>query len=257
MLVTTARIDGKLHGFTFSTLERIGGTPCVLLGLMSVKRTLQARPGAARPDGRGLPPGADGVPRRGRRRRLPVRQRRRPRGLQGARRHHPPPRHHAPSARSGPGAGAWPSASASRPSTTSRRSSSRRTARPASSTTSAEARDDRPAPSPSCSPTVAGRQGRLADRLRLDDGRGPRQARRADRTERAATCPSSPRSSARRRMTRAFDDRPGRRPSVLDELVDLGVAGAERRQDPGLAPRGARGRRDGALLGHHAAADAA
>jgi hypothetical protein len=39
VLVTTARIDGKLHGFTFSTLERIGGTPCVLLGLMSVKRT--------------------------------------------------------------------------------------------------------------------------------------------------------------------------------------------------------------------------
>jgi hypothetical protein len=28
-----------LHGFTFSTLERIGGTPCVLIGLMSVKRT--------------------------------------------------------------------------------------------------------------------------------------------------------------------------------------------------------------------------
>jgi hypothetical protein len=39
VLVTTARIDGKLHGFTFSTLERIGGTPCVLLGLMSIKRT--------------------------------------------------------------------------------------------------------------------------------------------------------------------------------------------------------------------------
>ncbi len=38
VLSTTCRIDGKLHGFTFSTLERIGGTPCVLLGLMSVKR---------------------------------------------------------------------------------------------------------------------------------------------------------------------------------------------------------------------------
>src|SRR6187397_1291471 len=38
VLITTARISGKLHGFTFSTLERIGGTPCVLLGLMSVKR---------------------------------------------------------------------------------------------------------------------------------------------------------------------------------------------------------------------------
>lgn len=39
VLFTCARIDGKLHGFTFSTLERIGGTPCVLLGLMSIKRT--------------------------------------------------------------------------------------------------------------------------------------------------------------------------------------------------------------------------
>ena len=39
VLSTTARISGKLHGFSFSTLERIGGTPCVLLGLMSVRRS--------------------------------------------------------------------------------------------------------------------------------------------------------------------------------------------------------------------------
>jgi hypothetical protein len=39
VLETTARIDGKLHGFVFATLERIGGTPCVLIGLVSVKRT--------------------------------------------------------------------------------------------------------------------------------------------------------------------------------------------------------------------------
>jgi len=39
VLSTTARIDGALHGFMFSTLERIGGTPCVLLGQLSVKRT--------------------------------------------------------------------------------------------------------------------------------------------------------------------------------------------------------------------------
>jgi hypothetical protein len=39
VLITQARIDGKLHGFTFSTLERIGGTPCVLIGLMSVRRS--------------------------------------------------------------------------------------------------------------------------------------------------------------------------------------------------------------------------
>ncbi len=39
VLSTTCRVEDKLHGCTFSTLERIGGTPCVLLGLMSVKRT--------------------------------------------------------------------------------------------------------------------------------------------------------------------------------------------------------------------------
>jgi hypothetical protein len=39
VLSTRARIDGKLNGFAFATLERIGGTPCVLLGLLSVKRT--------------------------------------------------------------------------------------------------------------------------------------------------------------------------------------------------------------------------
>ncbi len=38
VLATTARIDGKLHGFMFSTLERIGGTPCVLIGMLSVRR---------------------------------------------------------------------------------------------------------------------------------------------------------------------------------------------------------------------------
>ncbi len=38
VLVTTARYNNKLVGFTFCTLERIGGTPCVLLGLMSVRR---------------------------------------------------------------------------------------------------------------------------------------------------------------------------------------------------------------------------
>lgn len=39
VLITTARFGNALHGFTFSTLERIGGTPCVLIGLMSVKRS--------------------------------------------------------------------------------------------------------------------------------------------------------------------------------------------------------------------------
>jgi hypothetical protein len=38
VLATTARVDDKLYGFMFSTLERIGGTPCVLIGMLSVKR---------------------------------------------------------------------------------------------------------------------------------------------------------------------------------------------------------------------------
>ncbi|MFM8794184.1 MAG: hypothetical protein ACKOFF_04750 [Acidimicrobiales bacterium] len=39
VLCTLARLDGKLHGVMFSTLERIGGTPCVLIGLLTVKRS--------------------------------------------------------------------------------------------------------------------------------------------------------------------------------------------------------------------------
>jgi len=39
VLITQARENGKLHGFSFCTLERIGGTPCLLVGLVSVKRT--------------------------------------------------------------------------------------------------------------------------------------------------------------------------------------------------------------------------
>lgn len=39
VLCTVARIDGAIHGFMFATLERIGGTPCVLIGLLSTKRS--------------------------------------------------------------------------------------------------------------------------------------------------------------------------------------------------------------------------
>jgi len=39
VLITQVRDAAKLKGFSFSTLERIGGTPCVLIGLASVKRT--------------------------------------------------------------------------------------------------------------------------------------------------------------------------------------------------------------------------
>src|SRR2546426_5665554 len=39
VLITQARENNKLLGFSFCTLERIGGTPCLLWGLASVKRT--------------------------------------------------------------------------------------------------------------------------------------------------------------------------------------------------------------------------
>jgi hypothetical protein len=39
VLITLARDNSKLKGFAFSTLERIGGTPSVLVGVASVKRT--------------------------------------------------------------------------------------------------------------------------------------------------------------------------------------------------------------------------
>ncbi len=39
VLVTEVRENGKLHAFGFCTLERIGGTPSLLVGLASVRRT--------------------------------------------------------------------------------------------------------------------------------------------------------------------------------------------------------------------------
>jgi hypothetical protein len=39
VLITLARDNGKLKGFSFSTLERIGGTPCILIGVACIKRT--------------------------------------------------------------------------------------------------------------------------------------------------------------------------------------------------------------------------
>lgn len=39
VLVTQVRENEKLKGFAFCTLERIGGTPCVLIGLSSIRRT--------------------------------------------------------------------------------------------------------------------------------------------------------------------------------------------------------------------------
>ncbi|HEX9529656.1 MAG TPA: hypothetical protein VF954_00865 [Acidimicrobiales bacterium] len=39
VLITQVRDGNKLHGFSFCTLERIGGTPSLLIGLASVKRS--------------------------------------------------------------------------------------------------------------------------------------------------------------------------------------------------------------------------
>lgn len=39
VLVTTAHDNGRLKGFVFSTLERVGGTPAVLIGMAAVART--------------------------------------------------------------------------------------------------------------------------------------------------------------------------------------------------------------------------
>ena len=57
----------------------------------------------------------------------------------------------------------------------------------------------------------------------------------------------------RRRMTRAFEPDPIDPADCSNSSVDLANRAPERRQDAGLAPRGARGRADRAVLGHHAA----
>jgi hypothetical protein len=42
-LVAVVEIDGELQGFLFGSLERIGGTPCILWGLGGVRRSKNAR----------------------------------------------------------------------------------------------------------------------------------------------------------------------------------------------------------------------
>jgi len=42
-LVTLSHVDDDLHGFLFGSLERIGGTPCILWGLGGVRRGREAR----------------------------------------------------------------------------------------------------------------------------------------------------------------------------------------------------------------------
>jgi len=43
-LVALAAVDGAPQGFLFGSLERIGGTPCILWGLGAVRRGRSARP---------------------------------------------------------------------------------------------------------------------------------------------------------------------------------------------------------------------
>ncbi|HMF04884.1 MAG TPA: hypothetical protein VKH17_08735 [Acidimicrobiia bacterium] len=43
-LVTSATTDDELYGFLFGSLERIGGTPCILWGMGAIRRGRQARP---------------------------------------------------------------------------------------------------------------------------------------------------------------------------------------------------------------------
>ena len=43
-LVAVVEIEGEIQGFLFGSLERIGGTPCILWGLGGVRRGKNARP---------------------------------------------------------------------------------------------------------------------------------------------------------------------------------------------------------------------
>lgn len=43
-LVAVAKHDGELHGFLFSSLERVGGTPCILWGVGTARRSRQSGP---------------------------------------------------------------------------------------------------------------------------------------------------------------------------------------------------------------------
>ena len=43
-LVAVVEIEGEIQGFLFGSLERIGGTPCILWGLGGIRRGKNARP---------------------------------------------------------------------------------------------------------------------------------------------------------------------------------------------------------------------
>ena len=218
VLVTMARIDGKLHGFTFSTLERIGGTPCVLLGLMSVKRTSRRdqvlrglmaeayhRALMAFPDedvvvgSRFVSADAveafkeldDVTP--------------------------------SPGVRAVGEERAWGRRLAKRFDVEGAYDEKSFVVRAGGQEgfidyESSKPELDRPGEAGAVRPGPGRR--RLADRVRLDDGGGSRQARRPFVARPRSTMPEFADVVRRRRMTRAFDGRPVP-PELLDELVDL------------------------------------
>ena len=151
--------------------------------------------------------------------------------------------------RSGRGVAAWPSGSASTAPTTSRASSCK-------SNGQSGFLDHESLKPEKIDPDVGALfrgvnvgQGRVAHRLRLDHGRGPAQAGVPQLTEpnRVAREPRLPRLRSvvrRRRMTTGLRSGPVRcPPTCWTTWSTLASRAAERRQDPGLAPRGAGGHR--------------
>ena len=173
-LVAIAVDEGELHGFLFGSLERIGGTPCILWGLGGDPPgpTGPAEPRRARR--RAVPPGGDLVPRRGRARRRAGSRTRPPTRCSRCSTTCARARSTRPTARSGPGAAASPAASAATPATTTGRSGSPRHGAPelvldartvkAGGKVAAELVGE-----------VDPAQRRGGHRLRLGDGRGPRR----------------------------------------------------------------------------------
>ena len=180
VLVTLARDGGKLKGFSFCTLERIGGTPCVLIGLASIKRTEQARHGPPGADDRPVPAGRAGLPRRGRAGRHPLRRSPAASRRSGRSQDIVPRPDHKATRR---GAGLGPAAGQAV------RHRERRLRRPRPSSPPATAASRWSSTTRACKPETLDADvarpvrrrrpgpGRLAHRLRLGHGRGPRQAR--------------------------------------------------------------------------------
>ena len=278
----TGRDEGdELRGYAFCTLERIGGTPCVLIGLASVARTRAARRRRSRHHPRPDAPGRAGLPRRGRARRRP--------GSATPPGSRPSPRCRASSrgpsirrtARSVPGAAAWPSATASRPPpTTSGRSWPGATAagrprcfdheqpRPSRGRRRARRRC-----SPRSTPTRATAWSPSAGPWRKTCGRSTEPCARlrhaappaVPASDRPAT-PSphdpvrTPSDGAERRHPPAAHG-PGLRarpvpPAEVDRLLDLARRAPSAGNTPGLRVRGARGRGDRPPVGRDAAARA-